>query len=107
MAPKLRIVPSDLTPAEQAEALRQAARGKGMAALKVLEDIMSDPGADHKVRITAASAMLDRGFGKPSQSVEQTHNVTDLSAQHLEALRALSVGGLHAVNAPSLTIEGE
>lgn len=41
-------------------------------ALKVLVDIMGDPMAQHKDRIAAVREVLDRKFGKASQSVELT-----------------------------------
>jgi hypothetical protein len=104
---KRRITPADLTPAEQAEAVRSAARHHSAQAISIIADIMRDTEADVKVRLQAASIMLDRGLGKPTQSVEQNHTVTDLSAQHLEALRALSVGQLPAVNAPEITVRVE
>ena len=44
-------------------------------ALKVLVDAMKDP--DPKVRIAAANAILDRGMGKPKQSVEMKADVTN------------------------------
>lgn len=45
------------------------AQGHGPAAIEVLAAIMSDTGASSAARVTAAQALLDRGFGKPAQPV--------------------------------------
>lgn len=44
------------------------ARQHAESAIAVLADIMEDPTAPHASRISAASAILDRAFGKPAQS---------------------------------------
>ena len=49
-------------------ALAEAARAKTEEALNVLIAAMADE--DVRARITAAQAILDRGYGKPAQSVD-------------------------------------
>lgn len=41
-------------------------------ALKVLVDIAKNPGASEAARVSAANAILDRGYGKPPQAVDHT-----------------------------------
>ena len=50
--------------------LSEAARGHSPAALQVLVDCLT--AADPSLRLAAAKDLLDRGFGKPAQSVELT-----------------------------------
>ncbi len=62
-------------PKENTE-VRAAARLHGMAAIDKLVELMNDD--DKRIAVTAAQAILDRGFGKPSQSMdlkvsEKTH----------------------------------
>ena len=51
-------------------ALRDAARGQTEQAIKTLVTIMNNPKSPAASRITAASALLDRGYGKPTQSLD-------------------------------------
>jgi HEAT repeat protein len=53
-------------PKENAE-LKAAARAHTEAALAVLVAALEDE--DAKTRITAANALLDRGYGKPTQAI--------------------------------------
>ena len=63
--------------------VRTAARSHGMAAINKLVELMN--GDDMRVAVSASQALLDRGFGKPSQSMEMT--VTEKT--HEEYLREL------------------
>jgi hypothetical protein len=49
------------------------ARAYSADAIKTLSDIMNNPKAPAAARISAASALLDRGYGKPSQTVDATN----------------------------------
>ena len=53
-------------PKEAAE-VKAAARSHGLAAIDKLVELMN--GDDNRISVTAAQAILDRGFGKPSQSM--------------------------------------
>jgi hypothetical protein len=63
-------------------ARRIVADGKALArecapkAISTLKTIMLDVKAPPAARIGAATAILDRGFGKPTQAVDVTHEVT-------------------------------
>ena len=50
--------------------IKEAAALHGPAALKALIDIAKDDEAPPSSRVAAAVALLDRGFGKPSQPIE-------------------------------------
>lgn len=50
--------------------VRDAAREHTEAAIETLVSIMRDDGAASAARVSAASAILDRGYGKPSQPVD-------------------------------------
>lgn len=55
--------------------LANRAAEKGEEALGVLVNVMLDENAPHAARISAATAILDRGFGKPQQKVEHSGGV--------------------------------
>ena len=50
--------------------VQNAAREHSTEAIKTLAQIMCDPKAPAAARISAASALLDRGYGKPVQTVD-------------------------------------
>ena len=50
--------------------IKDLARAHAMAAIDVLAEIMTNPNAPAAARISAAKAILDRGFGKPT--IEKT-----------------------------------
>lgn len=51
------------------EAVRREARKVGPEAIKTLTDLMRNAKAE-KVRLMAAMALLDRGFGKPAATID-------------------------------------
>lgn len=62
------------SPNKANRSLREAARSFTDDALKVLAEIMVN-GTGEAARIAAASAILDRGHGRPTQAVEVDANV--------------------------------
>jgi hypothetical protein len=50
--------------------VRALAREHGPDAIQKLSEIMGDANAPHAARVSAANSLLDRGYGRPSQSVE-------------------------------------
>jgi hypothetical protein len=52
--------------------IRSLARAHTATAVKVLAGIMQQSDAPHAARVSAATALLDRGWGKPSQIVDMT-----------------------------------
>lgn len=57
--------------------IRSLARSHTESALRVLSHIMNEPDAPHSARVAAATALLDRGWGKPSQAIELSGEVTN------------------------------
>ena len=51
------------------EAVRDIARESTTLAIETLRTIAADTGAPHAARVSAATALLDRGWGKPLQGV--------------------------------------
>jgi hypothetical protein len=50
--------------------IRSLARAHTETAIKVLAGIMNQPDAPHTARVTAAEALLNRGWGKPTTTVD-------------------------------------
>ena len=51
-------------------AVVEAARSHTVAAIAALAEINSDPAQPAAARVSAAQALLDRGWGKPAQPVD-------------------------------------
>lgn len=54
--------------------LRALARERTVEALETLTEIMADEKAPPAARVSAACAILDRGFGRPAQAVALTNS---------------------------------
>ncbi|WP_424133192.1 DUF5681 domain-containing protein [Roseiarcus sp.] len=67
------------------------ARESAPEAILTLKEIMLDVKAPPAARIGAATAILDRGFGRPGQAVDiaVVHDLTRLTDQQLEELEHL------------------
>lgn len=52
--------------------IRDAAREYTAQALQTLVDVMSDAKQPGPARVAASNAILDRGFGKPTQPLEHS-----------------------------------
>jgi hypothetical protein len=50
----------------------ELARKETEASIRALAEIRSDPGAPPAARVAAATALLDRAWGKPTQAVDMT-----------------------------------
>jgi CRP-like cAMP-binding protein len=77
------------------------ARKHGPKAIEIVARLMTHD-KDSKVRLAAAVALLDRGFGRPKQEIETTANGT--IELHLVAARIVSGELLATVSEPP-TIE--
>jgi hypothetical protein len=64
------------------------ARLVGPKCIDVLEKLLQD--ADPRVRFGAATALLDRGYGRPVQAIASSDNAESLTFLHLIAARAVS-----------------
>jgi len=69
--------------------LRDMAQKKTTEALATLVAIMKNKKAPAAARVNAACALLDRGYGKPAQSIDLTNSDGSLSQQWREAMRAV------------------
>ena len=52
--------------------IAERAKTHGEAALLTLVEVMQDTDAPHNARVSAANALLDRGYGRPLQGVDHT-----------------------------------
>ena len=52
------------------EKLRELCRARTREAVVTLSEIMNDKKQPAAARVTAASALMDRGWGRPSQQIE-------------------------------------
>lgn len=52
--------------------LKELARARTKEALETLVEVMGDKESPAAARVTAACALLDRGYGKPTQTTEIT-----------------------------------
>ena len=50
--------------------IKSLARSHTETAINVLVSIMNQSNAPHAARVSAAQALLDRGWGKPAQAIE-------------------------------------
>jgi len=72
--------------------LADVAREHTLDAVKTLVDVMGDPQAAEAARVSAANAILDRGWGKPKQDVglDATEDAADLIAAARARLLGMS-----------------
>jgi hypothetical protein len=70
--------------------VKEAARAHTLAAIETLARVMADESAPPAAQVTAANALLDRGWGKPMASVEAKVATVDMRQAHFEALQRLS-----------------
>jgi hypothetical protein len=84
-----------------AAVVRDIARESTTLAIETLRTIAADTGAHHAARVSAASALLDRGWGKPIQGVAMLtvaapRGVREMSDGELMAMiekKTLAAGG--------------
>lgn len=69
--------------------LSELARSYTTEAVKTLVQIMRNKKTPAAARVTAVSALLDRGYGRPAQSIDLTNSDGTLSQQWREAMKAV------------------
>jgi hypothetical protein len=74
---------------KQAFKLSELARTYTAEAVKTLVQIMRNKKIPAAARVTAVSALLDRGYGRPAQSIDLTNSDGSLSQQWREAMKAV------------------
>jgi hypothetical protein len=82
----------------QIEQVKYMARAHTEDAIKTLVKICNDDGAPAAARVGAATAILDRGYGKPTTYVEQGQNpLEEMDREEklalLDAIKAIKPGG--------------
>jgi hypothetical protein len=70
--------------------LKEAAKAHTRQALNTLISVMNDSEAPQASRITAAVALLDRGWGRPQQNVEARIESVDMGKAAAQALMDLA-----------------
>lgn len=70
--------------------LKEAAKAHTRQALNTLVSVMNDSQAPQASRITAAVALLDRGWGKPQQNIEAKIESVDMAKTAATVLLDLS-----------------
>ena len=78
--------------------VQELARQKSPEAINTLSTIMHNEKAPPAARVAAANALLDRGYGKPTQPISQTLAKVDPSTISDEELVAIAMNGT-SVNA--------
>ena len=73
--------------------VQELAREKSPEAIETLSNIMRDEKAPPAARVAAANALLDRGYGKPTQPISQTVAKVDPSSLSDEELAAIVAQG--------------
>ena len=63
--------------------MQALARSYTREAIETLATIMKDPDASAGARVSASSALLDRGWGRPLQSIAQKVSLPTLRAEDL------------------------
>jgi hypothetical protein len=69
--------------------LRELARKHTREAVETLIEVMSDKDTPPAARVNAAIAILDRGYGRPGQSVDMTSSDGSLASAWASAAAAI------------------
>jgi hypothetical protein len=77
--------------------VKELSRLEGPEAVRQRVAIMKDERAPHAARVSAANSLLDRGYGKPPQSVDVTTNVSASAAITRERARDIVARRLCAI----------
>ena len=71
--------------------MRELAKSYTEAAVRTLATVMNDASASPGARAAAACAILDRAYGRPSQSIETRVDIAvDIATAHADALMRLT-----------------
>ena len=75
------------------EAVSDIARESTTLAIETLRTIAADQAAPHAARVSAATALLDRAWGKPAQQLSADINAAQTVTINLGWLKGRTVGG--------------
>ncbi len=89
--------------------VKALAKAESETAIRTLVDVMKDAKAPPAARVGAANSILDRGWGKPQQTVEANVNVYDrMSDEELRAIVLREIESLAVECSGQLeSLEGE
>ena len=76
--------------------VQELARERSPEAINILANVMRDEKAPPAARVAAANALLDRGYGKPTQPISQTLAKIDPGSMSDEELVAIIRNGFQA-----------
>ena len=76
-------------------------------AVDTLKDIMHNNKAPAAARVAAANSLLDRGYGRPSQTINQGTTRTDLEGMNEAELKAFIQRELEAAIDVSPALKGD
>jgi hypothetical protein len=76
-------------------------------AIETLKDIMHNNKAPAAARVAAANSLLDRGYGRPSQTINQGTTRTELEGMSEAELKAFIQGELEAAKDLSPALKGD
>lgn len=82
--------------------IQSLARNHTDAAVKVLAGIMNQTNCTPAARVAAATALLDRGWGKPAQTVDMTVRRQIAKELSDDELADIAVGSSDGVAEPAL-----
>jgi len=69
--------------------IERLAKTRAPEAIQTLTDIMLDSDENGATRVSAANAILDRGYGKPKSRVDVSGSI-DVNAAHLHAIKIMA-----------------
>jgi Family of unknown function (DUF5681) len=93
---------AELPPEAKAEAIqaihdvKAAAKAESADAIKTLKTVMNNESAPSAARVGAAIAILDRGWGKPTQAVEANVNIFDQMTDDEQRIMLAALAALKA-----------
>lgn len=88
------------TPNKTTADIRALAQEFGEAALRKLVEVMNHADSPPQAKISAANALLDRGYGKPSELVEPEDSTTGMkSIAELDAMYEAAMRNMEAEDA--------
>lgn len=81
--------------------IRSLARAHTETALRTLANVMAADEAPHSAKVSAAVALLDRGWGKPQQTVDMTVRKQIAKELSDDELAGIATGSGEGVAEPS------
>lgn len=87
--------------------IRTLAKTFSEEAVTTLSEIMKDKAAPHSSRVAAANSLLDRGWGKPKETIEANVTLTSFEAMSIDELRDWVAAEARTIEGSLVDIEAE